>query len=702
MYKFNKWLLVGLLIPLVVIRLPTEASFEQDSLSLPIGQNTLKITIVGDGIYTITGADIEAAGLPLNQLPPQTLTMMHRGQPIATHFIGNNDALFEADEAIQFYGWAFDGPRYEKQFIQDNIFWLWSSEPSNKIELLANEVDTNATQNWVTEIMIIAPENDFFSGWTDQWHTFPNEPDAWYWDRIPRAGSGVDEAELKYDIDLSDPRLNGADVILTTEWMSRAKSSTPGSLTHEVTVSMNNSPTESLVWNGRKNVNLIQTVPATALSPNNNQLSVIITTPDVLYLNQAIVTYSRQLILDNRIRFTHETAKDLLIDVGETAIDDLMLWQVTDPASPKIINIQPEHLNNTDLRIGKTTNEPIDYILQKAQPQKPVAIERYVPVELAPHAQQATWIAISHPTFLPQAERLAAYRETHDGFTTHVINAEHLFNQIGYGFRHPSAINAYLQDTQHNWQEPPQFVTLFGDATINPRQLDCQWSCQNSAWDTEEPTFLPTDLQFVDRFQGLIPTDQTMGMLDDDLVPDVMIGRIAAQTLAEAEAAVSKIMTYETAVSLQTHTQKDILFLADSTDAAGDFCQQNQNTAQRISSSQSTQSYCLPVDANQNDVINIHQALFQQINGQGSYLLNYRGHGSIQFWGGGDGILLSVADNHSTLGAWLNHIPTVIISADCLDGHFAWPGLPAISETLLTMPISGTAAHWSSSGLGGR
>ena len=61
---------------------------------------------------------------------------------------------------------------------------------------------------------------------------------------------------------------------------------------------------------------------------------------------------------------------------------------------------------------------------------------------------------------------------------------------------------------------------------------------------------------------------------------------------------------------------------------------------------------------------------------------------------------MSVNAENSMIGSWLNSYPTVILSADCLDGHFAWPGLPAISETLLTLPNSGTAAHWSSTGLG--
>ena len=47
-----------------------------------------------------------------------------------------------------------------------------------------------------------------------------------------------------------------------------------------------------------------------------------------------------------------------------------------------------------------------------------------------------------------------------------------------------------------------------------------------------------------------------------------------------------------------------------------------------------------------------------------------------------------------------NNQPLMLLSADCLDGYFSFPGWPALSETLLKKADNGTAAHWSSSGLG--
>ncbi|MEM7336609.1 MAG: hypothetical protein AAF490_31305, partial [Chloroflexota bacterium] len=90
---------------LVTIFVPHSQLISAEPLTLPIGQQTLKIGIDEDGIYTLTGSDLQAAGLNLSALNPQTVTMMHRGERVATRFIGDNDSQFELNESIQFYGW---------------------------------------------------------------------------------------------------------------------------------------------------------------------------------------------------------------------------------------------------------------------------------------------------------------------------------------------------------------------------------------------------------------------------------------------------------------------------------------------------------------------------------------------------------------------------------------------------------------------
>lgn len=687
--------LMSMLLLLLSTSTPSQTAIAANRQNiLPI----LKITIEKSGIYVLTFEDLMQNGQSVYNVDPSSFTLMHRDEKVAYQVDGDGDAHFEPTERILFYGLAFDGSQYEKQFVDHNVYWFWAWDSSGSPNGRPNTPTfTNPPIKTSTTTQTFAEENDFFSGWTDRWDAFPNPPDAWYWDRLPKIGFGADGLTQQYPLPIEAPAGSGQ-ITLTTEWMSRAKSPNPAQIESTVKVGLNNSAKQSLSWNGRQNINLTQTLAASHLQTDGNQLNISVTTPDVLYLNRATITYTQRLVLTNHpLFFINDKRQDLLVETEETAVSNLLLWDVTNQHQPTPILLEEAHLTGSGLRIGQENNSHTSYLLTTYdQLLTPTQLSIYYPEYLTPYSQQAEWLVITHHSLKEAASRLAQYRQQ-QGMTTHLVDIEDVINMFGDGFATPTAVNAYLKSTQ-TWQTPPRYVLLMGDGSLNPRQLSCQWSCP--VWDETEPNLIPTDLQFVDRFQGLIPTDQTMGMLDDDLLPDVIMGRISARTLAEANAAVSKIIDYETAVSPSTHFDKSVLFLADNTDAAGDFCLQNQLTANLLPASVTIQSYCLPTNPTTNQVAMIRQAVHEQINNTGAYVLNYRGHGSIQSWGGGDEILLSVAETHSTLGDWRNAIPTVIVSADCLDGHFAWPGLRSISESLLTLEGSGTAAHWSSSGLG--
>jgi hypothetical protein len=93
----------------------------------------------------------------------------------------------------------------------------------------------------------------------------------------------------------------------------------------------------------------------------------------------------------------------------------------------------------------------------------------------------------------------------------------------------------------------------------------------------------------------------------------------------------------------------------------------------------------------------LRAAMIQDINIAGASILNYRGHGYV--WGWASPSIISTNPDH--IDVWSNtQKPVVILSADCLDGNFAFPGIDALSQTLLTLQSAGAAAFWSSTGLG--
>jgi len=688
--------------------------------SLPIGVATYKIEINQDGIYDITGAALAAAGMNLTNVDPNTIQMLHRGETVAFQFIDQNgNGRFDPNDKIRFYGWAFEGPRSEKQFVNNNVFWLWAGGSAAAINTRANLAGggyplVESFQETITK----EPENYFFSTWTNRWDEFPNEPDSFYWDFIRQVAPNP--VTKTYTIDLPDPIDSAFEGAYLAEFMTRENSLAGTTGTYTVTTRLNEVPTlGELSWRGRRNVNAVGAMvnsdlvqpgapgyPANEVTVSLNSRNIVVAD---IYLNRITVTYERALLArNNQLIFgdVNGGQNEFQISGFTTNVPaNALVWDITNPKQPEQVQMRADNISGSGpytFQVGSNHAAGARFIATTANATlTAVSISRYTPTNINPPGG-ADWIAISHNNFLPAAVALANHR-ANLGLTTYVVNINDIVNQYGYGFHLPGAIRSYLQYALGAWATPPSYVTIFGDATINPRNLDCPTSGPGacSLWDKDEPTYVVTDLAFVDRFAGLVPSDHPMALLSgDDLLPDIGIARIPAQTQAEANAVVQKIITYEGQRMTDPQPWHDaILMVADDADGGGNFCRENELVAEAIPAEVDLTQLCLPepttaaTDA-------LRAAMGQYVNDQGISTLNFRGHGSFTAWADTSGAppLLSIGQSDF----WLNGgRPVIILSADCLDGYFAWPNRPALGETFLkALNNRGSVAHWSSAGLG--
>ncbi len=709
--------LSGLIASLVLTLNETTAAPNQPQSTNALDTNfpttaaeTFKIEVNADGIYKIGYADLQTAGMNVAAVNPNTFEMMFRGQPIAYKFVGNADTTFTSDEYILFYGWAFDGPRTEKQFITNNVFWLWAGGTPKIMSETANSSGGDPVTSLRTAVTK-EPETLFTTTYTDQWDTFPNEPDSWYWDLVKQSVN----ATKTYSITLPHLTTVGPDTTAeyTIELLSREQSSKTTGITYLVRGSINNYGSYGqATWTEVQNVNITDTIPLSELNAgtNNVRLDFLSSSGDAeIYLNRITVEYQRQLVSDGtELIFTDSIGGARRFRVSSFTENDPVVWNITDPTTP--INISGIDIvidgSTYEYQIGSNHAAGAKFIATTAtNTHPPQNITKYIPTSLEPPDGGADWIAISHADFLAQANTLAAHRASFSDMQTWVIDIEDVVNQYGYGLHLPSAIRDYLKHSL-SWTTRPGYVTIFGAATYNPRNLDCaDASCPGGLtyWDKNQPTFVVTDLVYEDRFQGQIPSDHTLVLLEnDDLIADMAVGRIAAETTAEAQSAVEKIILYEQNQLTAAPWQKNILFVADNADSGGNFYAENLTTAaNHIPAGYSTKQRYL-VDGTVNETDTLRQDMISDItNETGVSILNYRGHGYV--WGWANPTILSTLD--SSLDFWINtQRPTVILSADCLDGNFAFPGINALSKALLTLKVGndpvGAAAFWSSSGLG--
>ena len=100
------------------------------------------------------------------------------------------------------------------------------------------------------------------------------------------------------------------------------------------------------------------------------------------------------------------------------------------------------------------------------------SISKYRAPDLRPASGRGAWLAITHPDQLAAANQLRTHRASMSNLSTHVVSINDVINQYGYGLPLPAAIRGFLGYAVANWTEGPRYVMLFGDATVNPRNLD--------------------------------------------------------------------------------------------------------------------------------------------------------------------------------------------------------------------------------------
>ncbi len=669
---------------------PTD--LQATATTFPLGVETFKIDIDQTGIHEISYADLVAAGLNPSGVNPNHFALSYRGQPIAYQIIGNGNNLFEAGEALRFYAWTFEGSRLEAQYITHNIYWLWVDAAGARSVALGS--NPNGLSNITTFRSTVTEDPDvlYFATFTDNWADAPNEPDAWYWARMEKLNSGDPPLIESVEVNLPHPVSNSDYANLTVEVLGR------GAVEHDIRVDMNGVVgVAALQFTGQANANVEGVITQTHLLEGANAFDVVLQSDDAdyIYLNRISVEYTRHLIADgDQLIFNNQGSgsRNLLVsDFSQSDPNAALVWNITNPYLPTRVPLTAGDVTGTgpyQYRIGTTINGEAAFIATTSgNILTPAAITEYIAPSLEPAGAGADWVAIAHADFLEGAQELAAYRQAQSDLVTHVVNVADIVNQYGYGFWLPSAIQTYLLHAMADWDRPPSYVTLIGDSTINPRQLPGD----NEPWGVDEQ-FVPTALEFIDRVQGQIPTDHVYAMLvGDDELPDVAVGRLPAQTPEQLSHMLTKIEQYEAALNDQVDWMQDVLFVADNEDGGGNFCADNLITAdEHIPDAYTIRHECLAAD--QSNLSALRASLFNHVN-NGVAVLNYRGHGSIQVWAN----IMNVGD----VGAWFNDgRPTFILSADCLDGHFAWPDYPALSETYFQLGGAGSAGHWSSSGLG--
>ena len=167
---------------------------------------------------------------------------------------------------------------------------------------------------------------------------------------------------------------------------------------------------------------------------------------------------------------------------------------------------------------------------------RPMRIELDWPGDLTTGSRGADWVAIYHRDFRAAAERLAQWRAADARFgrpmRAAAIDVQDIYDEFSGGLLDPTAIRNFLAHAAEHWDPAPMFVALIGDGSYDYKNNS---SISQGHW---IPAFQDGDSTYDEWYTRVV---------GGDLFPDMAIGRLTVQTAAEADVVVDKIIDYDRA-----------------------------------------------------------------------------------------------------------------------------------------------------------
>ncbi|MCX7681289.1 MAG: C25 family cysteine peptidase, partial [Anaerolineae bacterium] len=659
------------------------------------------------GLYRITREQLEPFGFAYTV--PRNLHLLRGEEEVAFEWLGDDDASFEAGEAILFYA----EPRFSRWSAVDAYHLTAGDTPGLRISSRsADPAGLPPGIPWTEERResntIYMP--DCFCG------PLPagRDGDRWAWADLRRPGA------TWFSTNLSLPSVHPSQPASLTLWLI-GYTSVAANPDHRVNVAINGTLVGQVAWDGKTAVTSTLPIPAGLLTHTNVLTLTLPGIPGVsvegAWLDAFAVRYAPgsqpverlfftvplvntslsrpsfpdQLYLPLVARNASGAGTGLAYTVTMASQGPYLAYEVTDPLRPvRLIGFRVEGHSVT---IGAAPGPASRYFITSAN-------DIRVPDRIRAHNELggfytaggappgADYLLITHPAFSEAAAMLASLRRE-QGLSTFIANVLGIYDTYGDGRPDPEAIRAFIAEAYATWTPRPLYVLLLGDGSFDPRQYR----------PSTPPTFIPPYLAPVDPWAGETAADNRYACVDgNDNLPDLLIGRIPVHSAAEALETVRKIVDYETG-TLPGGWNAYVLLVADDPDAAGDFPAASDAVATYVTAPfTATRHYCFGAspsisDCPSSEAAALHAALIEHWK-RGALLIQFTGHSSWHQWAVER---LFHLDDMTDLANG-RRLP-VVLGMSCFTGAFHRPE-SVLDEALVTLSGGGALATWGQTGLG--
>ena len=260
--------------------------------------------------------------------------------------------------------------------------------------------------------------------------------------------------------------------------------------------------------------------------------------------------------------------------------DSLRVYDVTDPEQPVRVHVDEAHVQrggstlSLDLQDSVATGQRRSYVIAAVQDPLDPAYGPHVPADS--HVARVTRLSLGQKTagdyvmivpeaFLSAMQPLVTLRQSL-GMQVVVATAEDVYDEFNGGRHSASALRRFAKYAYNHWNT--RFLLLVGDGTLDPNnycgQAGKDWIPVNPV---PGPVRVPEGYEITvsDNLYGCITGNCdpiNSGYSAGIVVPELMIGRLPVNTLAEAQAVVSKLVGYEN-LSADQSWRRHLLLCSD-------------------------------------------------------------------------------------------------------------------------------------------
>jgi hypothetical protein len=241
------------------------------------------------------------------------------------------------------------------------------------------------------------------------------------------------------------------------------------------------------------------------------------------------------------------------------------VWEVTNPLVPVRMETS---VAGTDAVFSNDCSRLREYVcFNPDSAYTPIAMGRINNQNLH-QLQPADFVIVTDTRFEGEANRLAAYHLQRENIRSIVVTTDEVFNEFSSGTPDPTAIRDFVKmlydragtDTTRR----PKYLLLFGDASFDYKDRIAGNTNLVPAYESVN-SLDPLNTYTSDDFFGFLSDSSDINNNSTINLLPIGIGRVPANTVAEAKSYVDKVISYN-ATSSMGSWRNQMTFVADDED----------------------------------------------------------------------------------------------------------------------------------------